>query len=400
MNRDEALDKVLSLPYLYVLLEYPTGYGKSRLAIEREMQYLRILDRKGSLLIVVNRNVHKDNWRNELIRWIGEDYESLVDVEFSTYAGLHKVVGKSYDCVIFDECHHLTSRCMDMLGLMSIDHATFLSATVSKEVLKRLQIEYPGIYQDTIKLREAIKEEVLPDPLIYLIPMWLDMENYTETIVRNPKSKGGVVHCKYPDRWNYIRQGNKKIVIDCTQFQYMEDLDSQILYWKKKFKRSHSELAKNIWLRLCGSRLKYLSDLKTPFIKELLEYLKDYRTLTFCNGIEHTEQLGKYCIHSENILSNEFLSRFNKGDINHITACNILNEGMNLVNCKIGIYASLNSSDIIIKQRTGRLLRHPEPVIIIPYYKNTREEEIVKKMLENYNEDLVKSINCKEEVLL
>lgn len=400
MDRDEILGRVLSLQYPYVLLEYPTGYGKSRLAIEREMQYLRTLGRKGSILIVVNRNVHKDNWRNELIRWVGEDYESLVNIEFSTYAGLHKVTGQDYDSVIFDECHHLTPRCMDILCFINISHATFLSATVPKEVLKNLQSEYPDIHRDTIKLREAIEDKVLPDPLIYLIPMWLDMVNYTETVIRNPKAKGKAVHCKYLDRWNYIRQKNKKIIIDCTQFQYMEDLDSQILYWKKKFKRSHSELAKNIWLRLCGNRLKYLSDLKTPFIKELLKYLKDYRTLTFCNGIEHTEQLGKHCIHSENNLSNEYLDKFNKGNINHITACNILNEGMNLVNCQIGIYANLNSSDIIIKQRTGRLLRHPEPIIIIPYYKNTREEEIVKKMLENYNENLVKSINCKEEMLL
>jgi hypothetical protein len=46
----------------------------------------------------------------------------------------------------------------------------------------------------------------------------------------------------------------------------------------------------------------------------------------------------------------------------------------------------------MIFQRLGRILRHKEPVIIIPYYKNTREEEIVSKMLENYNPELVKKI--------
>ena len=52
----------------------------------------------------------------------------------------------------------------------------------------------------------------------------------------------------------------------------------------------------------------------------------------------------------------------------------------------------LNSSDRMIFQRLGRILRHKEPVIVIPYYKNTREEEIVSKMLENYNPELVKII--------
>lgn len=40
-----------------------------------------------------------------------------------------------------------------------------------------------------------------------------------------------------------------------------------------------------------------------------------------------------------------------------------------------------------------RLLRHKSPIIIIPYYKNTREEELITKMLEEYNKDSVKTIN-------
>lgn len=73
---------------------------------------------------------------------------------------------------------------------------------------------------------------------------------------------------------------------------------------------------------------------------------------------------------------------------------------MNLVNCQVGIYANLNSSEIIIKQRMGRLLRHPNPVIIVPYYKGTREEELVNKMLEDYNPELVKTVNFVEEIQL
>ena len=66
---------------------------------------------------------------------------------------------------------------------------------------------------------------------------------------------------------------------------------------------------------------------------------------------------------------------------------------MNLCNCQVGIYANLNSSDTIVKQRMGRLLRHKNPVIIVPYFKNTREEELVNKMLENYNPKLVTVID-------
>ena len=76
----------------------------------------------------------------------------------------------------------------------------------------------------------------------------------------------------------------------------------------------------------------------------------------------------------------------------------MLNEGMNLVNCQIGIYANLNSSETIIKQRTGRLLRHKNPIIIIPYYENTRDEELVDRMLENYNPELITTVNSIYEI--
>ena len=65
---------------------------------------------------------------------------------------------------------------------------------------------------------------------------------------------------------------------------------------------------------------------------------------------------------------------------------------MNLSNCRIGIYDNLNSSEIIIKQRLGRILRHKNPVIVIPFYKDTREEELVAKMLEDYNPQLIHTV--------
>lgn len=66
---------------------------------------------------------------------------------------------------------------------------------------------------------------------------------------------------------------------------------------------------------------------------------------------------------------------------------------MNLVDCQFGIYANLNSSDTIVKQRMGRLLRHKNPILVVPYFKGTREEELVNNMLENYNPKLVSIID-------
>jgi superfamily II DNA or RNA helicase len=79
----------------------------------------------------------------------------------------------------------------------------------------------------------------------------------------------------------------------------------------------------------------------------------------------------------------------------------MLNEGINLSDCRIGIYAVLNSSEILIKQKLGRILRHEKPIVIIPYYKNTREEEIVNNnMLLEYDPKLVKIIKSVNEIVL
>ena len=178
--------------------------------------------------------------------------------------------------------------------------------------------------------------------------------------------------------------------IKCTPQQYYTEISNDIEYWKKQsmFKKSFEFK----WLKCCNDRLKWLASQKITIVKTILKQLKDYRVLTFCSSIEHTELLGKYCVNSKNKNSSKHLEMFNEGKIKHITSVAILDEGCNLTQCKIGLFAMLNSSDRMIFQRLGRILRHKEPVIIIPYYKNTREEEIVSKMLENYNPELVKKI--------
>lgn len=73
---------------------------------------------------------------------------------------------------------------------------------------------------------------------------------------------------------------------------------------------------------------------------------------------------------------------------------------VNLTNCRIGIFCNLNSSEIVVKQRVGRILRHKSPVIILPYFEDTREEELVNKMIEEYSENSIIKINNIKEITL
>lgn len=287
-----------------------------------------------------------------------------------------------------DEAHHLSDRCKEVLVEMDSEYKLFLSATIKRDLKGWIIHTYPKVKTITVSLKDAIENDVLPDPKIFLLPITLDNTNSTEILVKKNKNSKLTIDCFYKDRWKYLKLYNCNI--KCTPQQYYTEISKDIEYWKKQamFKKSFEFK----WLKCCNDRLKWLSNQKNNIIIAILKHLKDYRVLTFCNSIEQTELLGKYCINSKNKKAIDYLTMFNNKKIKHITCCDMVNEGVNLADCRVGLFATINSSEVLVKQKNGRILRHKEPVIIIPYYKNTREEELVIKMLENYNPELIQVI--------
>lgn len=391
MDRKQAQEEIMNIKSNSILCELPTSFGKSKIGID-----LALRDNPNGILIVVPRLVLINNWKEEFIKW---GLKSWLDkVSFSTYVGLKKHVEEDWDCVIFDEVQHMSERCREFISTMTIYHSIMLSATVTKEMKWELSQLFPDFQCYTVKMKEAIDNEILPDPKVFLIPLELDNTHAGYTMIEHPKATT-IKTCLYKDRWSYLRNKSLQVHIKCTEYQYVKELDNKIEFWKKQYMRTRNEGVKAKWLFLAGQRLKFLSQIKNPIILSLLDQLKSERVLTFCSSIEQTEVLGENCINSKNKESSFVLERFNSKKLHHITACNMLNEGMNLVDCRIGLYANLNSSDIIIKQRLGRILRHKNPIIIIPYFIDTREQELVEKMLEDYNPDLVVKTNLKEITL-
>ena len=396
MNRDDIRDQVLSATSHSILCELPTGVGKSKIALDymdSKLKYLLDIGENLRILIVVPRLVLISNWENEFTKWGKANY--LPYVEFVTYVSFPKKIG-IYDMIIFDEAHHFSERCRDAFEDFLSSYTLLLSATVGRNMRYNLKGLFTDLQVFHITARTAIQEEILPDPKVYLIPLQLDNTRANCTIIKN-KSQKIELRIPYSQRFAYSKVKNRRIIIECTQQQYYDDISSKIAWYKRKM---FMEVFKNKFLQESGIRLKWLSDQKTKYIHILLTILQDQRTLTFCNGIAQTEILGEYCVNSKNEESQNNLDMFNKGLINHITACNMLDEGVNLTNCRVGVYATLNSSDRMITQKLGRLLRHPDPILIIPYFKNTRDEEIVGKMIEDYNPELVTTITNLNQLTL
>ena len=299
ITREQVRDEILQVESPHILAELPTSFGKSRVAIDFMLKHIHgMVDEfmAPKVLIVIPRLVLIDNWKDEFRKWGCEDY--LEFVTFVTYVSFPKMAG-DWDVVIFDEVHHLSERCRESLMYFDIYHSILLSATVSRDMKKTLLGVFPNLYIYKVSTKQAITDEVLPDPRVFLIPLSLDNRTPNQEIIKN-KSQRIELRIPFSQRFNYAKVKNRRIVIQCTQQQYYDDMSSMIEWYKRKM--YGSKAMENLFLRRSGERLKWLSDQKTAYVKSLLDHLHRQRTLTFCNGISQTEELGRYCINSKNFL--------------------------------------------------------------------------------------------------
>lgn len=379
MTREEvnslALSKIDKAKYL--ILELVTGMGKTKVAIDLINhicdRVFRNDESPTSILILVSKTVHKQTWKDEIEKWGGikSDY-----ITIECYESLKNYENSYFDVVVADEMQHLSEARIDVLETIHINESFIgLSATIKRDMRDYFIYNHKA---EVIKcgLKEAVEDEVLPEPTVYLLPLTLDTTNYTYKV-----KKFG---CN----------------IITTQKGCYDSISSLIEWCKNKYFNSRNEGIKNLWLSTAGKRLKWCSEQKEPLVLSLLVKLRNYKVLTFCSSTEQSERICRHNITSKNRDSEKNLELFNRNEIKHISACNILNEGVNLTNCRVGIFCNLNSSEIITKQRIGRILRHEFPIVIIPYFVDTREQELVAKIIEEYNVESVKSISSINEIEL
>ena len=393
-TREQILQEVKNLNKRHLLLALPTGLGKSAIALHLAFDDAQ---RIPNVLIVYPQVILKENWIAEIKKW---GYAGCMPkITFTTYNSLHKHADTPWDVVIFDEGHHITERVLEIISAMTISRAFILSATVKPSIRYRLEVAFPGLYSYRMSMQEAISSDILPNPTIVTIPLSLSTIGETEHIIKNPKATRTIT-VPFSKRFGCT---DKKIryLIPCTEMQYYLDLDSQVEFYKRKARATGNKIMENLMLHKAGERLKWLALKKTAFVAQLLKKLHKERVLTFCGSILQTEALGSNCIHSKSKLkAKNVLADFNDGKINHITAVAMLDEGQNLTSCRIGIFANINSSDRMQIQRTGRILRHEKPIIVIPYYVHTREAEIVEEMLKGYDPSLIKTIHDLKDFML
>ena len=377
-NQETSSKQVLESTSANLVLEYPTGYGKTRIALLKAAQWYT---KECKILIVLPTTALYNNWKEEIHKWKC-DY-MLPNIKMICYYSLPSYAGE-YDIVIFDEGHHLSERCQKAyLEDFKVNHFILLSATLQYSINKFLKDNYPEAEHFVIGIDEAISSNVLPNPKVVLLPLTLDNKIASHKIFVNAKPKNkikGIANVPYKDKWGYKKNYSGAYNLMCTQYQYFLEQEGLTMWHKSK---GHH----NAYVRRCGQRLDWLASQKTFLINKILQKLQMQRMIVFTSNTEEAKKLSCKSINSK--VGTEDLAKFNADKIKHISSVKMLDEGFNPHDCKIGLFQKINSSTRIEVQRIGRILRHNEPILIFPYYIGTREEEIVNDLLTVYK-DVVK----------
>lgn len=387
-----------------LILRWGTSTGKSRVAILAAHYLVRNSIDPPKILIMVAEITHKENWRKEFYKFLGESdaKETLKYVTFECYASLAKHRNTKWTLIVFDEAHHLKSDLrQEVIETMDSEYVLALSATLPEDVFDILSWTFGAFEQSNVSLQDSIDSGYVPEPKIICIPLELERFKRTETIEFDYRTKKsgdkGVIKDFWSSRWKYIKKKSSYagylIQFSCTQKEVYEYIDKQFEYYKKQYKiNPENERLKNVFLQWGNKRKRFIGELKTQRAEELCRRLRmdKKRFICFCSSIGQANKLGGVrAIHSENRNSLDVIDKFNRKEINEIYPVGMLQEGVSLNDIQVGIIVQLDGVERGFVQKFGRTLRAEKPVQYILYYKGTKDETYLKNALEGINEDYV-----------
>lgn len=321
------------------LLVLPTGTGKTKIAIDA----IKEVSPKKVLIIVPTQKLRDISWPKEIKKW-----KLKTKVEIVCYASIAKIIDQDFDLVIADEMHRVTENNIVFFYNNRIKMLLGLTATNPKDKYELLKPICPVIYE--MSLDEAINANAVADYRINIIYISLD------------------------NKEKYIEAGNKRtkfLTTEEAQYKYMNKIINGIRY-------SGKQVPDFLYMK----RMRFIYNLKSKskYAKKFIEDLDYNRLLIFCGSIDQAEYITKYTYHSRT--NDKYLKQFIDQKINTLAAVKALNEGINLPLVDTAFIVQLNSKELDLVQRIGRVLRTDKDTpaqIYILVAINTQDEAWVEK---------------------
>lgn len=365
-----------------IILEFPTGLGKTYNAISLQASL-----GLPKTLICVAETAHKQVWTDEYRK---HGFTHLLgNTKIICYQSLKKHVKESYDLVILDECHHVfTEARKHLFEKIKADRVIGLSATIDAIDKYDFKYMFGATFTFTITIDQAVKLGLFPQPVVNVVLLDLpkNVKNQFIEIKRGNANAALSVLCDINTMDKYVyntkKYPNLMMKVKCSPQEKYNFYDAHIERLQEKIDEEGLGRYEKILMNYSIQRKRTLSESKTSELKKLIHSLKDKRLICFCGSIEQANEVGKdNVIHSKVKQSNRVLNEFNELKRNQIFAVGMLVEGVNLVDTQIAVVTQLDNIDRIFIQKLGRSVRHPKPIVYILVYRNTRDEDYLKKIL-------------------
>lgn len=399
MTKDNIQEEVVeNSDKKLIILEHCTGLGKSLSAIKVQEK-----TKPKTTLLLVAEISHIANWKDEYKKF---NKESLLEnTIIECYASLKNYRNHSFDLIILDEAHRISDLRREILTTLSVKKIIALSATLEYQQIADLICGTFGElsdnhYYSSISIKTAIEAGIIPQPDIYIIPLQLDDVNKNQIIKESwgKKEKRVTINCDFSNLWGYktnkLKYPSVNLNITCTEKEKNDYLNNSIEYFKRLHMRLGTRGSHNKWMNLGSQRKRFLGEIKTPYVKELVDKLGERRFICFLTSINQTKEIGrKEAIHSKNKNNAKIIESFQNKEINRLFCVGMLTEGQNLKDIEAGIIAQLDSKERPFTQKHGRVLRSESPIQFIFYFENTRDEEYLNNILEGMNAEYIQTID-------
>ena len=363
MTRDELREKAqnhavdLLIGNRRLMCQWATGTGKSQVAL----RFVRQFPEKTVLILVPEQN-NIENWEKEF-RKFGV---SMDNVTIRCYASFFKYKDTGWGLIVFDEMPHVdTDKRIAVCKSVHGEYILALGAVIDDEERESLETVYGPFCKSTINLEMAIELGLLPKPSVRVLHLQMD------TRKRRHYYRGSM----YTDKERYAL--------------YQSDFDNL----KKKYDDNPSG---DLWdriLRAGNARKRFLGKMKDEALLRVRNELdkRNKRYICFCSSIAQTKRIGgSHSFTSKTPASAKLLDRFNNGEINSLFVVGKLIEGQNLNNIEVGVLGQLGGTERITVQSIGRIMRSDEPVIYVPIFDGTKDDDYLYYLTLNIPEKYIK----------
>jgi superfamily II DNA or RNA helicase len=402
-NKIQSNAVELSKKHRFLCLEWATGSGKTLGSLKVAKNIVK--DNPDAVgYLICKESTHKKNWLEDIKKHnmvkVGKTMKTVL------YASLKNQKIKA-DYIILDECHALTpKRVASMQSILQRNtRIIFLSATIPDDK-KVLMNDFCGykIHYDIISLNEAFKLKLLPEPKLVVHGVRLSNKivngRLWDFTARKSKD-GNIVKCTHEGMFNAMKKHKKTVGIVCqgTEQQLYDAMTNQMSYYYELSQDMTIAYpirtgCRNKYLNIASSRKKFLAEVKTRYVKSLVEEFRvtNSRFICFTGSIKQVKEVSKgNAVHSGNDenFNQDLIDCFNRLECNELFAVKMLREGINLTQIEKGVITQLDSGIGSFFQMLGRCLRHEFPELHLFVIKGTQDEVYFNNSMKGFNQKYV-----------